>query len=303
MSIDVMKQALEALENDQLDMVQDSEGHMVFRKDQAITALRLAIEQAEKQEPVADWEAWNKLSRLNGALQEIGDFAHDRSTGPAVPDALWEVRSMAYAAMEDTAPPQRQPHELLCVCGASWSIDGEGNEELLSTAPQCQPGCPHGVEDGACKECYRRETAPQQEKQEPVVNIELSRRMAAVKVSNFYGSIIKDAEKEIERLHRLVLQHTTPPQQEKQEPVAWRTFDGEGQYDYRTYEENEDYQFWWEARHPTHKNWVDPLYTAPPQRQPLTEEEIVEIAWDWKSGGPIDFARAIERKHGIGGEA
>jgi hypothetical protein len=39
------------------------------------------------------------------------------------------------------------------------------------------------------------------------------------------------------------------------------------------------------------------------KRQPLTEEEIVEIAWDWKSGGPIDFARAIERKHGIGGEA
>ncbi len=42
------------------------------------------------------------------------------------------------------------------------------------------------------------------EKQEPLVNIELSRRMAAVKVSNFYGSIIRDAEKEIERLHGLV---------------------------------------------------------------------------------------------------
>jgi len=38
----------------------------------------------------------------------------------------------------------------------------------------------------------------------PLVNIELSRRMAAVKSSNFYGSIIRDAEKEIERLHGLV---------------------------------------------------------------------------------------------------
>jgi hypothetical protein len=48
----------------------------------------------------------------------------------------------------------------------------------------------------------------QAERQAPVlINIELSRRMAAVKVSNFYGSIIKDAEKEIERLHGLVLQH------------------------------------------------------------------------------------------------
>jgi hypothetical protein len=54
----------------------------------------------------------------------------------------------------------------------------------------------------------------QAEKQEPVINIELSRRMAAVKVSNFYGSIIKDAEKEIERLHGLVLQHTAPPQRQ-----------------------------------------------------------------------------------------
>lgn len=32
------------------------------------------------------------------ALAKIGDFAHDRSTGPAVPDALWEIRAMAYTA-------------------------------------------------------------------------------------------------------------------------------------------------------------------------------------------------------------
>jgi hypothetical protein len=60
--------------------------------------------------------------------------------------------------------------------------------------------------------CYAPKVIPalrlaieQAERQEPVlVNIELSRRMAAVKVSNFYGSIIRDAEKEIERLHGLV---------------------------------------------------------------------------------------------------
>jgi hypothetical protein len=33
------------------------------------------------------------------ALREIGDFAHDRSTGPTVPDALWEIRSIAYNAI------------------------------------------------------------------------------------------------------------------------------------------------------------------------------------------------------------
>ena len=29
-------------------------------------------------------------------LHDIGDYAHEHSTGPAVPDALWTVREMAY---------------------------------------------------------------------------------------------------------------------------------------------------------------------------------------------------------------
>lgn len=49
-----------------------------------------------------------------------------------------------------------------------------------------------------------------------------------------------------------------------------------------------------------------PLYTAPPQLKPLTEEEISSL-WDGhvvpvfgKNGiNPIVFARAIERAHGI----
>ncbi|OZI17965.1 hypothetical protein [Bordetella genomosp. 7] len=35
------------------------------------------------------------------ALRQIGDYAHDHSTGPAVPDALWAVRSLAYDALSD----------------------------------------------------------------------------------------------------------------------------------------------------------------------------------------------------------
>ena len=55
-----------------------------------------------------------------------------------------------------------------------------------------------------------------------------------------------------------------------------------------------------------------PLYTAPPQRKPLTEEEIEVL--QAKYAPPVHpdfsetddwmaFARAIERAHGIGGEA
>jgi len=61
----------------------------------------------------------------------------------------------------------------------------------------------------------------------------------------------------------------------KDAPVAWRTFDGEGGYDYRTYENNEDYANDWDKRNPKHKGWVEPLYTTPPQRTwvGLTEED------------------------------
>ena len=37
-----------------------------------------------------------KVDRLDDLLTEIGNKAHDASTGPAVPDTLWEIRAMAY---------------------------------------------------------------------------------------------------------------------------------------------------------------------------------------------------------------
>jgi hypothetical protein len=47
---------------------------------------------------------------------------------------------------------------------------------------------------------------------------------------------------------------------------------------------------------------VTPLYTAPPQPEPLTDEDICEvlIKKDWK--GLFELARNIEKAHGIGGE-
>ena len=58
----------------------------------------------------------------------------------------------------------------------------------------------------------------------------------------------------------------------KQEPVAWRTFDGEGGYDYRTYDMNENYAKEWDKQNPKHKGWVEPLYTSP---QPAQRQEPV----------------------------
>ena len=51
---EALRMALEALEADELDMVDDGSGNMVFRKEQAIAAIKKALSEPE-QEPVA-WE-------------------------------------------------------------------------------------------------------------------------------------------------------------------------------------------------------------------------------------------------------
>jgi len=86
--------------------------------------------------------------------------------------------------------------------------------------------------------------------------------------------------------------------QPEQEPVAWRTYTGRGYYIIdATLEEAQ-------------KNWPDrehqPLYTTPPQRKPLTDEEIVLVVAECAASHQhtdIHFARAIEAAHGIKGEA
>lgn len=40
--------------------------------------------------------ALQEAKRLRDLLTQVAEYAHDRSTGPTVPDALWEVRQMAY---------------------------------------------------------------------------------------------------------------------------------------------------------------------------------------------------------------
>lgn len=37
-----------------------------------------------------------RIEELETLLKDIGNYAHDHSTGPAVPDALWTIRKMAY---------------------------------------------------------------------------------------------------------------------------------------------------------------------------------------------------------------
>ena len=57
-----LKLALEALEADELDMVDDGSGNMVFRKEQAIAAIKEAL--AQEQEPMA-WISTGPASMIH----------------------------------------------------------------------------------------------------------------------------------------------------------------------------------------------------------------------------------------------
>ena len=61
---EALKLALEALEADPLEMVADANGHMVFLKDKAITAIKEALAQP-KQEPVAWMFQHDETGRMN----------------------------------------------------------------------------------------------------------------------------------------------------------------------------------------------------------------------------------------------
>lgn len=58
----------------------------------------LLAELLDSREPKTEREhaAVREIDRLYELLIEIGNYAHDHSTGPAVPDALWTIRGMAY---------------------------------------------------------------------------------------------------------------------------------------------------------------------------------------------------------------
>ena len=59
--------------------------------------------------------------------------------------------------------------------------------------------------------------------------------------------------------------------------------------------------------YPEQSRKLKPLYTHPRQRKPLTDEEIVNVLGSVRESltgnAFLAFARAIERAHGIGGEA
>ena len=107
MSIEIMKQALEALESCGESEDYDGDMHYYYnasKVDDAITALRLAIEQAERQEPVA-WK--HAAIRLGEELSSVGpDGYYDMSAEKWLD---WAMNQQPLGKNSLPAPPQRQP--------------------------------------------------------------------------------------------------------------------------------------------------------------------------------------------------
>jgi hypothetical protein len=74
-------------------------------------------------------------------------------------------------------------------------------------------------------------------------------------------------------------------------------------------EQEPDYYLWHDEvheQHPTNEGDPDvyPLYTAPPKREPLSDEKAHEICQNrtFLGGTLMDLLRDVEKAHGIGGE-
>ena len=103
---EALKLALEALEEDELDMVDDGSGNMVFRKEQALTAIKEALAKEKALQALHDEN--ERLGLYKDAYAEQEPVAWI-STGPARM-IHWTADKPAYG--DDwvplyTTPPQR----------------------------------------------------------------------------------------------------------------------------------------------------------------------------------------------------
>ena len=99
--------------------------------------------------------------------------------------------------------------------------------------------------------------------------------------------------------------------QGEQEPVAYYVMNGAALFQlFRSKSQADALAYDLQKRHDLSGSLahfhVVPLYIRPqPPRQPLTDEQIRDVAFDVDAayGSVIEFARAIERAHKIGGDA
>jgi len=72
----------------------------------------------------------------------------------------------------------------------------------------------------------------------------------------------------------------------KQEPVAWM---------------QDSIELYVQEEKSAIRGYVIPLYTAPPKREPLSDEEITDLWANKSPANEFECVRLVEKAHGIGG--
>ena len=91
------------------------------------------------------------------------------------------------------------------------------------------------------------------------------------------------------RIDEAIQELLAQPEQTEKEPVAWM---------------QDSIELYVLEEKSAIRGYVIPLYTAPPKREPLSDEEIHKLSLENFKGllsDRINFVRAIEKEHGIGG--
>ena len=101
-------------------------------------------------------------------------------------------------------------------------------------------------------------------------------------------------------LYKEIYEFLAQPEQSEQEPVAWM-YDHHIEVGYDKYTEVNIIETC--ARNLESNNCINirPLYLAPPKQEPLSVERIADLWTDINTNSVRNFARAIEKEHGIGG--
>lgn len=224
MSIDVMKQALADVCGARLCEVNSmsSRQEMLRLMDAAITALRTAIEQAERQEA---WKPSDTAYRPQGLPQDFTKHEVD-----------------AFDDWSEWVCPDPAQYFMKC-CGCGLVHEMQFKIVKYSEGDECE-----AVDDPAVQAVFRARQFEDSEKQEPVAWLHRWKPSSPT-----IGSVL-----------------------------LWQAHSPHG----------DDVE-------------VTPLYITPPaaQRQPLTPAQLIECMETVNVYGTkyIEFARAIERAHGIGG--
>lgn len=152
---------------------------------------------------------------------------------------------------------------------------------------------------GAAWQACRQAAAPTP----PSAPVQQSVADELTKTATFWKTAFYEAE-EVHKAEIAALS-TSPlldknDQTEGKEIFAWAEFDGEGGYDLRLYEDNEEYRDEYIARNgEKYSDWVMPLYTHPKPPQPDSNELVEAIrenerAFQHKSTGDIEYVLSGE---------